>query len=289
MLAAIQTYWQLSKPGITVSNSVAAIAGFVLATSVAGEFHGGRLLALALGIALVIASACTINNYIDREIDKKMSRTKKRGIVTGAVSKRSALMYAAVTAVFGFAILLLFTNLLTTILGLIAYVMYVAVYGIAKRTTIHSTLIGTIPGALPPAAGYVAVTGVFDMAALLLFAMMLFWQMPHFYAIAIFRRSDYQAAGLPIWSVIKGVQSTKLQMLIYAILFAITAPLLSVYGYTGYIYAIVMTIVGIIWVIRGLRGFRTETDEKWARKMFFFSLNVLLVMCLMIMVGGYLP
>jgi protoheme IX farnesyltransferase len=185
--------------------------------------------------------------------------------------------------------LLLFTNILTTILGLIAYVMYVVVYGIAKRTTIHSTLIGTIPGALPPAAGYIAVTGVFDMAALLLFVMMLFWQMPHFYAIAIFRRSDYQAAGLPIWSVIKGTQSTKLQILMYAILFAVTAPLLSIYGYTGFIYAIVMTIIGLIWVVRGLRGFRAETDEKWARRMFFFSLNVLLVMCLMIMLGGYLP
>lgn len=288
MKQKIRAFWRLSKPGITMSNTVAAVAGYTLATSVVDIFDAPRLLAVAGGIALVIASACAINNYIDREVDKKMARTKKRELVTGVISVKAAALYVAITGVVGISVLLFMTNLLTALLGLLAYLLYVVVYGIAKRTTIHSTLIGAIPGALPPMAGYVALVGTIDVAAILLFIMMLCWQMPHFYAIAMFRRDDYAAAGLPIWSVEKGMDSTKRQIVLYAVLFALAAPLLTVLGYTGYVYAAMMSIVGIVWVVRGIRGYRSETDQKWARGMFFFSLNVLLIMCLMIMVGGYL-
>lgn len=288
MRQVIRTYAYLVKPGITVSNTLSAIAGFFLAVSVIGTFDTPRLLGLTLGIAGVIASACVANNVLDRKIDARMKRTKRRAVVTGVVSKRAALLYSVVLGSVGFALLFAYANLLTATLGIVAYLTYVFLYGWAKRTTIWSTLIGTVPGALPLVAGYVAVTGRLDTATLTLFVMMVLWQMVHFYAIAMFRHEEYRAANLPIWSVKKGLVSTKRQLFLFVGLFVLAAPLLTLAGYTGIIYAVAMTGVGLIWVIHGLRDYHGDAVV-WARRMFFVSLVVLLAMLGLVAVGGFLP
>jgi protoheme IX farnesyltransferase len=142
---------------------------------------------------------------------------------------------------------------------------------------------------MPIAAGYCAVTGRIDISAIILFVTMVFWQMPHFFSIAIFRMKDYRAGNIPILPLVKGVYRTKVQILIYTVLYIVVALSLSVFGRTGYIYAIVMLLVGADWLWKGARGFRTDSDTIWARKMFVNSLKVLLVFCLMVAVGGILP
>ena len=288
MRSMVHAYLHILKPGITVSNTLSAAAGFLLAVSVMGRFDALSLVGLLFGIAGVIGSACVANNVLDRNIDARMKRTKQREVVMGVISKRAALLYSLLLGIAGFVLLAVCTNLLTVILGIVAYATYVLLYGWAKRTTSWSTLIGTLPGALPLVAGYTALTGRLDTAALVLFLMMTLWQMTHFYAIAMFRHEEYRAANLPIWSVKRGLVSTKRQLFIFVVLFVLSAPLLTLAGYAGLIYAVAMTAVGFSWVIQGLRNYKGDAVV-WARRMFFVSLVVLLAMLGLIAVGGFLP
>ena len=288
MKETIRAYLHILKPGITISNTVSAVAGYLLGVAVVETFDVSVLLGLAVGIAAIIGSACVANNVLDEKIDAKMKRTRRREVVTGAIPKRSALLYALVLAIAGFATIFALTNVLTGSLGVVAYVSYVVLYGIAKRTTIWSTVIGTLPGALPLVAGYTAITGRLDAATAVLFAMMVFWQLGHFYAIAMFRRDDYAAAGLPVWSVRKGLVSTKRQLFLFVWLFFATAPLLTVFGYTGKLYAVAMTGMAAIWIVHGFKR-HARDDTAWSRRMFFVSLFILLTMCLLVAIGGFLP
>lgn len=287
-----RSYLQLMKPGITLSNTISAIAGFFLAVSLvlpswAVFFKAG--LGVIAGTALIIASACVVNNIIDRNIDKKMKRTSKREVAQGTIDVPKAIIYATILGLAGFTSLLLFTNLLTFWLGVIAYIWYVVIYGYSKRTTPLSTLIGGVAGSLPPVAGYTALTGSIDAAAIILFWILFFWQMPHFYAIAMFRKDDYAAAELPVWSVVYGAKSTKAQIFIFAVLYALTAALPTLFGYTGITYLVISTALSVYWVYKGASTYRRMEDIKWAKMMFGVSLLVLLAICALIAVGGFLP
>lgn len=276
------------KPGITLSNTLMGAAGFFLAASMV-QFKWTALIGAVVGIACVIAAACVTNNVLDRDIDKRMKRTAKRDVASGVISVAKALVFAGILAVIGFAALGILTNTVTLILGAIAFVWYVAIYGYAKRTTALSTIIGGVAGALPPSAGYTALTGHIDGAAIILFLILFFWQMPHFYAIAMFRRSDYASAKLPVWSVVHGIKSTKRQILIFTIIYALSAASLTFFGYTGVIYLILSLGLATYWVTRGVRLYNKVDDEKWARQMFGVSLLVLMSMVLLIAIGGFLP
>lgn len=282
----IKAYYRLTKPGIIYGNTLAGIAGYLLASQ--GLINWSKLFAFVFGLALVIACACVLNNIIDRDIDRKMKRTKKRAIVTGEIAATPAYIYATVLGGAGFTLLLAFTNWLAALLGAIALVFYVVVYGIAKRKTEYGTLVGTIPGAIPPVAGYAAVSGQLDLAAGIVFAAMVMWQMAHFYSIAIFRAKEYAAAGIPVWAVKRGVDSTKKQIIGFVILFIVVSLSLSLFGYTGIFYAFVMAFVGTLWLMRAIRGLKVQKSEAWAVKMFSFSLIVLLAFCGALAVDAWL-
>lgn len=284
MRDTIKTYYALTKPGIIYSNVLAAVAGFLLASR--GDIHFETLLGTIFGVAFVIAAACVFNNYLDRSIDKNMARTKNRALVTGRVSGLSALIYASVLTVLGFGILALTTNVLTVSIGIAAIIFYVVLYGVSKRWSVHGTVVGSISGALPPVAGYTAVTNNLDTAALLLGLIWVFWQMPHFYAIAMYRRKDYADAGIPVLPVKKGMAAAKRQIILYVIAFTFASLLMTTVGYTGWTYFIVIGIVSLGWVRLGFTGLSKGDDSKWARKMFFYSLVVMLVLCLMLSVGA---
>ena len=128
-----RSYLQLTKPGITISNTMTAVAGYFLASSTIG-FDGSIFVAIIIGVATIIASACVVNNVLDRNIDKRMKRTAKRELASGNILPLRALLFAAILAVIGFYSLVTYTNLLTTLLGVLAYIWYVAIYGLAKRT-----------------------------------------------------------------------------------------------------------------------------------------------------------
>lgn len=282
-----RSYLQLIKPGITLSNTLSGIAGFFLAASLVG-FQFPAFIGAIGGIALVIASACVANNIIDRDIDKKMKRTKKREVVSGNIKIPIALTYCVILGLAGFTLLLTLTNVLTFWLGVLAFVWYVVMYGIAKRTTAFSTIIGGVPGALPPVAGYTALTGSIDMAAILLFLILFFWQLPHFYAISIFRKDDYANAGLPVWAVRYGVKSAKVQIFVSVVLYAVFASLLFFFGYTGFVYLILSSVLSLYWIYKGVTLYKKVDDVKWARTMFGVSLLVLTSMFVIISIGGFL-
>jgi len=285
-----KTYYRLTKPGIIYGNSINVLAGYFLAAGVLRSFEWRALVGVCVGSALVMACGCVYNNILDRDIDRRMARTKKRALVQGAVSVPAALAYATLLGVAGFALLALWTNRLTVIIGAVGLVAYVVLYGVAKRTTVHSTLVGSVSGAIPPVAGYTALTGHLDGAAWILFAILVAWQMPHFYAIGMYRLQDYKNAGLPILPVVKGLRAAKIQIVAYIAAFAAACALLTIFGYTGYIYLVATTGLSIWWLIRGLQGFRAGTDDvKWARKMFFFSLIITLDVAIMLSVGALLP
>lgn len=281
-MQTIKAYYYLTKPGIIYSNVLAALAGFLLASKWQVDFW---LLFFTLGgVMFIIAAACVFNNYIDQDIDRRMKRTERRALVSGKISGTAALVYGVVLLVIGFA-LIAQTNLLTTILGVIAVVMYVAVYGYFKRHSVHGTLVGSVSGAMPPVAGYTAVTGSLDAAAIILFLILTMWQMPHFYAIAMFRRKDYANAKIPVLPVVKGMKAARRQIFIYIILLALVAPLLTIFGYTGVVYlGIVIALLGF-WVVQALRSVHLD-ETAWARKMFFTSLIVLLGLCFAIATGS---
>lgn len=283
-----KSYLQLIKPGITLSNTLTAIAGFLLAKSNHG-FVLSTFIGVIGGVAFVIASACVINNIIDRDLDQRMKRTKGREIASGLISPLKAAVFATVLGVIGFVLLAALTNWVALTLGVIAYLWYIAIYAVAKRTTPLSTIIGGVCGALPPVAGYVAVTGHLDVIAVILFALMMVWQLPHFYAISIFRSDDYREAGLPVWSVRYGLKSTKAQIFFWVVIFTLLVPLLTLFHATGGIYLVVMLAVSLYWLYQGARYYNSDDDIRWARRMFGVSLIVLLALCVAISAGGYLP
>lgn len=240
-------------------------------------------------MALIIASACVFNNYIDREIDAKMTRTKNRALVTKSIEVNQAMLYGAILGIFGFLVLVIYTNWLTVFLGLLAYFVYIVVYGLAKRHSVYGTFVGSIAGALPPVAGYTAVTNEINLGAGLIFLALVTWQMPHFYSIAIYRYKDYKSAGLPVWPVKKGINSAKRQIVAYIVAFIAAASLLTVSGYTGVIYLVVMIGVGLLWLRVALIGYNSGDDRLWARRCFKFSLIVILTLSIMMSVGAVLP
>lgn len=283
----LKQYYQLTKPGIIYGNLMTAAAGFLFGS----QFHINWCVFLATlaGTALVIASGCTYNNILDREIDQKMQRTSKRALATGEVSVTQAFIYATVLGIIGFTLLVLWTHPIVVLVGAIALVDYVILYGFAKRHSVHGTLVGSICGAAPLVAGYVAAVNQFDLTALILFGIMVAWQMAHFYAIAMYRASDYKKAGIPVLPVVRGMRAARTQILGYIALFLVLNGLLFMGGAVGYVYVIIMLVVSADWLQRGLKRYKTADDTRWGKQMFFYSLTVLLLFSGALVLSVFLP
>lgn len=182
----IKSYLQVTKPGIIVGNLISVVGGFLLAAK--GHMDHMLFIYTVIGVSLVVASGCAFNNLIDRDIDRKMERTKNRVLVKGLVSVNSTFMLAIVLGFLGFVILYFGANPLAMWLAVMGFMVYVFIYSLyMKRHSVYGTLIGSLSGAAPPVIGYCAVSNEFDTGALILLAIFSLWQMPHSYAIAIFR------------------------------------------------------------------------------------------------------
>lgn len=247
-----------------------------------GEISYLLFLSTVVGISFIIASGCVFNNFMDRRIDALMSRTKTRALVMGVIPIKNALVFGACLGVLGFLILFIGTNFLATLLAAAGFVFYVFVYGYFKRHSPFSTVVGSVPGAIPIVVGYCAVSNVFDIGAVLLFLAMAVWQMPHFYAISIFRHDDYKNAGLPVLSVKMGIPVTKKHVLFFVALYICLIFALGVSGTAGYVFTAVMFFLSAWWLWIGVRGLGVLDGMKWARKMFGLSLITLLIFSLML-------
>jgi protoheme IX farnesyltransferase len=281
-------FYQLTKPGVLYGNVLTGVAGYLLAAR--GHIDAWLFIATILGMTLIIASACVLNNYLDQDIDKLMDRTQKRPSVTGTVKGSHMLVFSGVLGVLGTIALYLWTNLLVTAIGIIGFVTYVWLYGaLSKRKSIHGTLVGSISGALPIAGGYAAVSGSIDAGLVIVFLIVFFWQFPEFYSIAIYRRKEYAKANVPVMPVVVGVPATIVQIFIYTVIYVACTLALTLYGYTGWTYFWIMLLSGLYWIWIGGQGFRTRDINAWARRMFRFSMLAILLLCIMLSVGPLLP
>lgn len=269
-------FFSVTKPGIIFGNMVSVCGGFFLAS--AHSFNFLLLLHTVFGMALVIASACVFNNVIDQDIDALMARTQRRALVVGLISEKTAVVYGILLGLLGFLALGFFTNWLSTLIAFVGYFFYVVVYSLYfKRQSALSTLLGGVAGAVPPVVGYSAVTHQLDLAAVLLFLILLFWQMPHFYAISIYRLEDFSKASLPILPLRQSVRFTKISALVYTALFLIAALMPAIFHYSGIFYGAVALLLGGSWLCIGI--FYFNRTEIWARKMFLFSIINITLLC----------
>ena len=267
----MKQYLQVTKPGIIFGNLISVVGGFLLASK--GDIDYPLFIATLLGVSLVVASGCVFNNYIDRDIDSVMERTKNRPLVRGLIDPKISLVYASVLGIAGMVLLLVAANVVAMLIAVVGFVVYVGVYSLyMKRKSVYGTLVGSLSGAAPPVIGYCAVTGQFDTGALILLLIFSLWQMPHSYAIAIFRFKDYQAANIPVLPVIKGISVAKNHIILYIIAFMFATLMLAISGYAGYKYLIVAAAVSVWWLGMALSGYKTNNDRVWARKLFVFSI-----------------
>jgi len=269
----LKRYLSVTKPGIIMGNLIATAGGFFLASQGSVDFT--LLLATVIGLSLVVASGCAINNCIDRDIDSRMQRTRNRVTVTGEMSARAALCHGIVLGIAGFSLLAWQTNITALLFGAFGFVVYVGFYSLwLKRSSVYGTLVGSLSGAVPPVVGYVAVTGSFDTGAAILLTMFCLWQMPHSYAIAIFRYDDYAAAGIPVLPVAQGVTKAKLHIVLYIIAFALVTVLLTATGYAGYGFLAVACATSLWWLGMALKGWGLEDVDNhgWAKQVFMVSI-----------------
>jgi len=276
----IKQYLLVTKPGIIFGNLVSVIGGFFLASK--GSLDLPLFLATITGVSLVIASGCAFNNYIDQDIDRIMERTKNRVLVQGLISPKVTLIYAAVLGLVGVALLDIVANRLAALLAVMGFVVYVGLYSLwLKRKSVYGTLIGSLSGAAPPVIGYCAVSNQFDIAALILLLIFSLWQMPHSYAIAIFRFKDYQSASIPVLPVKYGISVTKNHIFRYILAFAVATLMLTLSGYAGYSYFVVAALISAGWLAMAQAGFKTTDDRVWAKKLFIFSIVAITMLSVM--------
>ena len=281
--ALVKKYLQLAKPTMVAGNLVAAAGGYFLAAR--GTVDGPHLLLTLTGIGLVIAAACVCNNCIDRQVDRKMARTRNRALASGKVGPRAALVYAGILGLGGAAVLWTFASALSLAIVLAGFADYVIFYTLLlKRISVYSTLVGSLAGAAPALAGYCAVNPHIDAGALILLAIFSLWQIPHTYAIAVFRLQDYTDAAIPLLPVRRGTAAARRHIIGYILAFALAAPLLSVCGYTGNRYLAVAALVGLAWLALAWTGQAASDDSRWARRLFVFSLVGITALSLMMAV-----
>ncbi|MCO6466396.1 MAG: heme o synthase [Bradyrhizobiaceae bacterium] len=277
----VREYYELTKPGITQMVVLTTLTGYYLAIegdvlSYASSGHNWlHFLATIVGTTLVSSGSCVLNHVLERRNDALMKRTAKRPIPAGVISVSSATWFSIILTVVGL-VMLSVTNWLTVGLAIGAWLSYVAVYTPLKQRTTLSLLIGGIPGALPFAGGWTSVTGTFDWTATALFAILFFWQMPHFLALSWMYKSDYQEGGYAMHAVgDNAAQRVGMQTLLYSAMLLATLLAPSLLGITGMVYAIGAVALGS-WLLIESELFRRTTQPRSARRVLLTSYAVLM-------------
>ncbi|KLV10545.1 protoheme IX farnesyltransferase [Photobacterium ganghwense] len=272
----IKSYISITKPGIIIGNLISVAAGFFLAAKT--EAASASLLAYTLlGVACVIASGCVVNNIFDRDIDSKMDRTRNRVLVQDGLNIDHVFIYAVALLLGGTAVLYRMANPLSAVVVLLGYVFYVFFYTMwYKRTSVYGTLVGSVSGAVPPLVGYLAVTNYISLDAVLLFALFCLWQMPHSYAIAMFRMQDYREAGIPVLPVVEGINKARKHMQAYVVAFSVVALGLFLLGNGGVEYLAVASAVCLMWTRVTFRKMTADNYVDWSKAVFKTSLLVVM-------------
>jgi protoheme IX farnesyltransferase len=276
-------FYELTKPRLNFLVLVTTMVGYYMAVRTPGDW--ARVIHTLLGTALTAAGASVLNQVIERNFDKLMPRTQRRPLPDGRVSAREGILYGCVLGAGGVVYLALCVNVLTAALGAFTLLSYLFVYTPMKRWTSLNTVIGAIPGAIPPVMGWTAVHNSFGPGAAVLFCILFFWQMPHFLAIAILYRRDYAAGGFKMLPVVdENLSVTGRQIVLYnAFLIPITL-MPTLFNMTGLIYFVSALLLGLGYLSFGLIC-ATTRERIDARKLFFASIIYLPVLLAVMMLN----
>ena len=273
-------YAVLMKPRVMSLVVFTALVGLLLAP---GSIDPWTATAAIVFIALGAGAAGAINMWYDRDIDLQMSRTMNRPLPAGRMQPGPALAFGIIMALAAVSSMAYYVNLISAALLLVTILYYVFVYTVwLKRLTPQNVVIGGVSGALPPVVGWASVTGGIDSGALSLFLIILLWTPPHSWALALYRRGDYEAAGVPMLPVIAGVQATKRQMTFYTVLLLPATLIPVAIGISGMVYAVVALICALGFAFHSRRLWLAADDvivnvskSNPARGLFFFSIQYL--------------
>lgn len=282
--ASWHDYLALCKPKVVLVMLITAVVGMLLATESVPPIH--LLISGLLGIALASASAAAVNHVMDRKIDEKMARTKGRPLPKGKLTPQQALMFAFLIGGVGIGVLVVMVNMLTAWLTVAALMGYAVVYTVwLKRATPQNIVIGGIAGAAPPLLGWTAITGAVEPNALLLVLIIFAWTPPHFWALCIARKADYEKAGVPMLPVTHGDAYTRVQILLYSLLMVCTTLFPFITGMSGVIYlcgVMALNLRFMYWVISLWQKPKTAPMG-----LFRHSINYIMLLFVVLLVDHY--
>lgn len=265
----------LMKIGIVNSNILTTFTGIWLAIQLNGLDILDTLpkaILTIIGSSLIIAGSCVINNYIDRDIDPYMERTKNRPTVTGNIKPSVTISIGIMLLIVGFT-LMAFTTLMAVVYAFIGAFTYIVLYTLwTKRNYTLNTVVGSISGAAPPLIGWAAIDANLHFIAWMLFLIMFIWQPPHFLALAMRRSDEYKRAGIPMLPVVYGFEMTKRQVMIWVLCLL---PLPFYMQELGLPFIIFATILNIGWIVLGIYCYKQKDDKKFSKLMFIYSINYL--------------
>ena len=269
-------YLELTKPSIIYLLVLTAATSMFLA----GSFFTNLNQALTgiLGIGLIAASSAAINQILDVSIDGKMKRTNNRPLVQNLISVKNASIFAITLFMLGSFLLLFFNNFFAWFLTTLTWIFYAFFYTkILKFTGTQNIVIGGLAGAMPPLLGWVAVMGSIDILPLLLVMIIFVWTPPHFWALAIDRKSDYEEAGVPMMPVVRGIEYTKIQIVLYSFLLFAVSLLPFATGYLGTFYLSVTSVLGAVLIYLAF-ALNYDKEHKKAIPFFLYSILYLTVL-----------
>jgi heme o synthase len=267
----VADYVTLTKPKV----QLLLLLTTVTTMYVAGDPSVGLVLLTLLGGSLSAGGAGAVNHYYDRDIDAQMARTANRPVPSGRVRPGAALAYGFLLQILSFVLLATTVNLLAAFLALAGFLGYVLVYTMwLKRSTPQNIVIGGAAGAVPPLVGWAAVTGHVDPTAWYLFAIVFYWTPPHFWALSLLMKKEYERVGVPMMPVVHGEDETRRQIVLYTILLGTLTLLPVVFGFFGWIYGTVALGLGAAFLVLALR-LQRRADRASALRTYLFSLAYL--------------
>jgi protoheme IX farnesyltransferase len=264
--------WQLTKPGVTRMCVLTTAGGLLLAPGHIGWLAGT---AAIVGSALAVAGANAANMWWERDLDAKMARTRRRPLPAGRLAPAAALRFSLLLSLAALALLAAFTNALAATLAAAAILSYVLVYTPLKVRTPLALVVGAVPGAVPPLLGWVAVTGSLDPGGLVLFGILLVWQIPHFIAIALYRKAEYARAGIRVVPLVRGDAIAKIQAVAWAGALVPLSLMLVLLGIAGSFYLVAAMLLGMVFLAWAFTGLDDAAGPRWARGYFLASLAYL--------------
>ena len=279
-------YYELTKPRVVMLIVFTAIVGMFL--SVPGLPSMTALLFGTLGIGLASSSAAVFNHVLDARTDILMMRTRGRPLPQGRLTEKAALSFASVLCVISMIILWILVNSLTAILTFTSLIGYAVIYTVfLKRATPQNIVIGGAAGAAPPVLGWAAVTGEVNSSALLLFLIVFVWTPPHFWALAIARKEEYEKVGIPMLPVTHGDAYTRLNILLYTILLVLITIIPYLTGMSGFVYLATVVILDARFLWYAVQMRRIPDDLELPMRMFKFSITYLGILFAALLVDHY--